>query len=477
MLIKAILVFGSVYVFGHWLAGLSVAVLLLIWHLLEAEEGPPVLALAMTTQGLQVSGGIFYSGLTGRTLDAIEGSDYEPMVLIGLGCVTALTLGLWFGARLIRQRMSPPANAPVELVGWRLLLMSYGAALVTISVTQELAWSYLPLTQAILALAFVHLAIVFLILRRLMRPEIQGGRIVMLLAFEIALGFTGYFSNFKEPLVLAGMAMLEVFDRERRDHWIAAGTLTVTLAVASVMWMGVRSEFRQEFVDDVFAASRSARLQRMQALATDWIGGRDERMLEDMDLLINRAWAIYYPALALARVPAVLPHTDGALTGGALYHLVTPRILFPNKPDLPSDSEMVRKYSGIWVAGTEENTSIAFGYAADAYVDFGIPIMFAPVLVFGLFCGAMYQWFLRVIQHRELAISLVTVVFWLTLYLFERSTVRTLGMGITMMVYLGGLGFLIDRWLLMRETRELEHDQIAGAPAHRPSEAPRLTPP
>jgi hypothetical protein len=89
--------------------------------------------------------------------------------------------------------------------------------------------------------------------------------------------------------------------------------------------------------------------------------------------------------------------------------------------------------------------------------------MFVPVLFFGIFCGAVYEWFLRVIHHRELAVSLVTVVFWMSLYLFEKSAVRTLGMSVTMMVYLGGLSFLIDRWLLMREQRITEEDQLTAA--------------
>jgi hypothetical protein len=465
MLIRALVAFASVYVFGHWLAGLSILVLFVIWELLKAEEGPPVLALAMTTQWLQVTGGIFYSGLLGRELEAIEGSDWEPMVLIGLGCVTALTVGLWFGMRLVRQRMARPENPPEELVGWRLLLMSYGATLVTTGVLQELAWSYPTLTQAILAITFAHLAIVFLILRRLTRPNVQGGRILLLLAFEVALGFTGYFSNFKEPLALAAMAVLEVFDRHRREHWIAAGALAVSLSVASVMWMGVRNEYRQDFLDDVFASSRSMRLQRMEALVTDWISNRDDRLMADADRLMDRAWAIYYPALAVARVPSTLPHTNGEMVGGALLHLVTPRILFPNKPDLPSDSELVRKYAGIWVAGADENTSIAFGYAAESYVDFGIPLMFLPVLIFGVFCGAGYEWLLRLLHHRELAVSLVTVVFWMNLYLFERSWAKTMGLTLTMMVYLGGLSFLLDRWLLMRE-RRVEDDGTAEPPHH-----------
>jgi hypothetical protein len=450
MAIRAALVVASIYVCGHWLAGLSLGVLFVVWALLKADEGPPVLALAMTIQWLQVTGGIFYSGLTGRTLPAIEGSEYEPMVLLGLGCVLALTIGLWAGIRIVRSRMARPEFAPNEVMGLKLLLIAYAVTLGATGVLQELAWRFPALTQAILALAFAHLGIVFLILRRFTRPRIQGGYILVILACEVALGFTGYFSNFKEPLLLAALAVLEVFDRSRKEHWLAAAAVALTLVVASVMWMGVRNEYRQDFLDSAFATSRGMRLERMQALMSDWLSNRDERVGNDMDTLMDRSWAIYYPALAVARVPAVVPHSEGALIGGALYHLVTPRILFPNKPDLPSDSELVRKYSGLWVAGVDQNTSIAFGYAAEAYVDFGVPGMFVPVLLYGVFCGGMYLWFLRTLHYRELAISLVTVIFWMSLYLFERSWAKTLGGSITMMVYLGGVGFLIDRWLLMR---------------------------
>lgn len=468
MLISAVAIVASIYLVGHWLAGVATAVLLVVWALLRSEEGPPVLALAVTTQWLQVSGGVFYSGLTGRTLPAIEGSEYEPTVLMGLGCVAALTVGLWFGMRQVRRRMARPEYAPDEVVGWKLLLVAYGGALLTTGVLQEAAWRYPTLNQAILAFTFARIALVFLILRRLTRPQIRGGHIFVLLAFEVVLGFTGYFSNFKEPLLLAGMAVCEVFDRRRVEHWLTAGALGVVLSIASVMWMGVRTEYRQDFVDDVFASSRGMRLERMQALMSDWLTNRDNRVGRDMDLLMDRAWAIYYPALAVARVPAVLPHTEGELLGGTLYHLVTPRILFPNKPDLPSDSELVRRYSGVWVAGADENTSIAFGYAAESYVDFGVPLMFLPVLVFGVFCGVMFEWFLRVLHHRELAVALVTVVFWMNLYLFERSWAKMVGLGVTMMVYLGGLSFLIDRWLLMREQQVAAAQALAGPAAGDP---------
>ena len=87
------------------------------------------------------------------------------------------------------------------------------------------------------------------------------------------------------------------------------------------------------------------------------------------------------------------------------------------------------------MAGAEQNTSVAFGYAAESYVDFGLPLMFLPVLLWGIILGVGYQALLRLIYHRELAVAVVTVIFWLSLHLFERSWTKTFGTFATLMVY------------------------------------------
>jgi hypothetical protein len=62
--------------------------------------------------------------------------------------------------------------------------------------------------------------------------------------------------------------------------------------------------------------------------------------------------------------------------------------------------------------------------------------------------GMAYHWWLGIIRHRELAVGLVAVMFWMSLYLFERSWIKTLGLTVTMMVYWGGATSLVDRVLL-----------------------------
>ena len=121
-----------------------------------------------------------------------------------------------------------------------------------------------------------------------------------------------------------------------------------------------------------------------------------------------------------------------------------------------SDSDMVRKYAGVAVAGREHGTSIAFGYAGESYIDFGVPLMFAPVFAFGLFIGFCYALFRQLIWHRELFVAFGTVAFWLSVYLFERSWATMLGQSVGFMVYLGVPTVLLDRFMMVRVAAQKE---------------------
>ena len=96
------------------------------------------------------------------------------------------------------------------------------------------------------------------------------------------------------------------------------------------------------------------------------------------------------------------------------------------------------------------NTSIAFGYSAESYIDFGVPLMFVPVFAFGLLIGVCYTVFRSLIWHRELFVSFATVSFWISVYLFERSWATMLGVDVGFMVYLGGPMVLLDRFLMIQ---------------------------
>jgi hypothetical protein len=219
--------------------------------------------------------------------------------------------------------------------------------------------------------------------------------------------------------------------------------------------MGIRSTIRSHEVEfDVAGPTQGERINRAYSLSNTFIGSDTQTLQTTLDGLVDRMWTIYYPALAMARVPTVTEHTNGTLIIGAIQHILTPRVFFPDKADLPSDSDLVRKYTGLFVAGRESGTSIAFGAMAESYVDFGMPMMFIPPVLFGIFCGIAYGWMQRMIHHRELSAATITVIFWITLYLFERSWANTLGESFGLLVYLGAPIVLMDRLLYRRRTTQ-----------------------
>jgi hypothetical protein len=437
-----------------WLPGACLLVFLVGSRLLATDDRIYVLPLAFGFHWNQTSLGVFYGGLTGRTLDAVSSSDYRPMVLIGLVCCLALAGGIRLGMSFIKAP-DPDEERPGFAFSLSFLVIVYVVTVVLEGGMTRLIQDYPSLRQIIVTVDSARLGILFLMLRRLLQPVPRWGLIATVVAGEVVLGMTGFFAGFREPIVLAGLAMLEIFDRRNARHWIAIGLVGATMIGLGMVWMGVRVDYRREFMAvDNFQASRSARVDRIGNLATDWFHSDPQNMWQTADSLINRMWTVYYPALAMKRVPDALPHTDGSILRAALTHIVTPRLFFPYKADLPSDSDMVRKYSNVMVAGREQNTSIAFGYAAEAYIDFGVPGMFLPVFFYGLAMGLAYALFRRAIWHREIFVAFATVTFWLSLYLFERSWATMLGVSVGFIVYLGIPLLLLDRFLLVRHSAQ-----------------------
>jgi hypothetical protein len=437
-----------------WIAGASILTLIVGVRLVSTDDHLFVLPMAFTFHWLQTSIGVMYLGFAGRAVPTVELSDYRPMVLVGLGCCLALALGVHLGLKL-RDAPDPNQPRPGFAFSFGLLVALYVGTIVLQGSLGALAPEYPSIRQIIVTFDTARLGILFLILRRLCSPQPRWGLVALVVLVEIVLGITGFFAGFREPVVLAVLAVLEIFDRRNKRHWLAIGVGGVAAVMLGLLWMSIRTEYRKEYVEvDKFQSSRSARVERIGSLTSEFINSESTDLWRATDTLVDRLWTVYYPALALARVPRVLPHTNGAIVGAAMVHIVTPRVLFPNKPELPSDSDEVRKYSGVYVAGRENNTSIAFGYAPEAYIDFGMPLMFVPVFGFGIAVGFLYALFRRLIWHRELFVAFATVTFWLTLYLFERSWATMLGVSLGFMVYLGVPVVLLDRFLLIKYEKQ-----------------------
>jgi len=439
---------SSYLITGDVLVTVSLFVLWIVYKLVASDDGLLVLPLAMTFHWMQGTIGVLYLGFLGRSVKTANDTDYQPMVLIALGCNLALAAGIYLGLRMRRDTDALPrpehAFSFGQIVAAYILTVGFEGSILVI------APMYPTIRQILVTIDFARLGILYLLLRRLTTPRIRGELIALVVAGEVVLGITGFFAGFREPLVLAALAFLEVFDRRNKRHVAALIALSVASAVLAIVWMGIRSQYRREYLEvDQFAASRSARVDRVRDLSGAFLNNT-ENLWATADAVVDRMLAVGYPAMALKRVPSVIAHTDGAIIRAALLHTVTPRVFFPNKPEMPSDSDEVRKYSGIFVAGREVNTSIAFGYSIESYIDFGLPWMFVPVFLYGVFVGFCYALFRQLIRHRDLSVAFLTVTFWISVYILERSWATMLGINVGFLVYLGAPTVLLDRFLLIR---------------------------
>ncbi|HUS63778.1 MAG TPA: hypothetical protein VMZ28_04505, partial [Kofleriaceae bacterium] len=336
------------------LVGLGVMLLIFAWRTLNDPSGPPILALAFTYQWLQVMCALIYVGLTGRRLADMVGCDYAPMVLVALGALTALNLGLALGIWVLRKRSERELAGEGTTEFRRSLFIVYLLVTLFGGALREWAWMIPGVTQALIGLLAARLAVLFLMFRRLARPPARRELFILLLAVETVLGFSGFFAVFSEAFMMAALAVFEHFDRRRPEQWIAGGAIVVVFVCVGIVWTGVKPDYRRAWRDPTFSeGSTAVRLEKMESLVGAWAVRGTDAMWEDVDKFASRAWGIYYQALALRRVPAMIPHEKGRLFAKAIAHVTNPRFLNPEKDEIRSDSESVRRYAGVWVAGTK----------------------------------------------------------------------------------------------------------------------------
>lgn len=427
---------------GSWIAAVGIAVLWAIWSMLYEPGEGLVLPLALSFQWLQVTAGHYYFAIAGRRPEWDYDLDTEPMVLVGLCAVLMFAIGIRLGKNLMP---APYAKGPVEVSeGGRIprsLLVTYAVFLFSSDIIGRIAWGAGGLAQLFLSLILVRFVFLYMVVVHLSRLRFGAIWLGLLFCVELGVGMSGYFASFRESFVIAFMALIGCTRRRRVHHVVSLALLGVMAITAAWVWTGIKQEYRTEY--DV-AGTRTDRIQRIQTLAEAWWERKDDVELAG-DALVDRIWSVELQALAMARVPKFLPHENGSLLMQAVEHVFLPRVFFPDKGLAPNPSDLVRKYSGVWVAGRETGTSFAFGYVIESYIDFGIPVMFLPMLVFGVLAGVAFGWMRRRIRDPLLRAATLSTLFWVSLYLYERSWVRIIGLSITWFV-----GMCIITWALDR---------------------------
>lgn len=384
--------------------------LLIVLHLLWRGDEPPILLLPPLFQWSEVAIWPLSTIWRQIPLNSISsfGADLQLSTLYGLAGVAALAVGLAVGAG--RSRGVPfQLRMRTEVAHWRfrdlarVALMAMGAGY-AFAVASGFAGPARELLNQASNIKYVGL---FMLAYWCLVRNSHISVLAAVMVFEIVFGMTGFFAEFKNPILTLLVAALAAKPRLRPMDIIAVAGAGAVLLFVATFWTVIKPEYRQLLNqgtgEQVVTVPITDRAGYLLDAATSIDG---PRFADGFDRLIARHGYTEFLGLTMANVPQNVPHENGFFTLAVIAHVTMPRVLFPSKPPLPSDTEIMVNYTGLPLTW-DDNTSISIGYLSELYIDFG----FVGGLVASGFIGWLVGLVYRVLRNSRAAPALFTAGF------------------------------------------------------------------
>lgn len=409
-----------------------VAVLPVLATLVWREAEPPVAFAAVVGQWLQVSAGTFRATADGVDLNTLfdtSGAVYATW--LSLAGLLILALGIRF-ANLNRAPMDTGAlHAELRSYQYSRVLTAYCLAQFVNLILAGMIWYYPGLAQALLAATKLRWVFFFVLAVTTLVQKRGYGFLAAATGFEILMGFTSFFSDFRVVFFVLAVSYLMVQVRMSLRMISSLVLLTCVLTFLAVVWSAVKEDYRnfqnQGTGSQVSVVGKVDELEKLGQL----VGNLDfNGFLGGFDKLAERVEYTKYFGIVTGNVPSFLPYDDGGIWRAALYHVITPRILFPDKAELAADIFNTIHYTGIQFTGGGHETEIPLGYMAESYIDFGPVVMFVPILLLGLLLGFEYRYFATRRSYLAFAYALTPVVF-MDVTSYETTSIKILGGNLT----------------------------------------------
>jgi hypothetical protein len=401
---------------------------MLVWR----EGEPPVAYAAVMAQWLQVSTGPFRATANGLALNDLfhaAGANYATWLSLGGLIVLALAIRL---ANLNRPPMNTQAlHAEIRSYKYSRVVGAYCLAQCANLTFDGMIFNYPGLAQALLAASQLRWVFFFILTVTTLVRNRGYGFLIMATTFEILLGFTSFFSDFRVVFFVLVVAYLMVRPRISAMMVTTVTMVSFLLICLAVIWSVVKSDYRdyqnQGTGQQISMVDTWDKLDKLGEL----IGRINfDRFLGGFDTLARRVEYTEYFGLVTDNVPAYIPHDDGGIWGAAVYHVITPRLLFPDKADLTADIENTKRYTGLSFASAGNYTEIPLGYMAESYIDLGPIGMFVPIFLLGLLLGYEYRYFASRRYFLVFAYGMTPVVFQLATS-YEETAIKILGGNLT----------------------------------------------
>ncbi|MDB9347411.1 hypothetical protein [Nodularia spumigena] len=426
----------------------------ILFTLLWRPGEPPILMFAATFQFVQVFTPVIVANIAGQTLqdNTQTQSEINVALYVGIVAIIILAIGMRLGGKQSHRQVFAINNLNLEnRLNPQRLITAYIITFFVSNLLKGIAFVNPGFTQLLIAISSFHWFIIYIILYSGMKHSRFRLIAFIIISIETILGFTGFFSSFKTIffllLVVYGGTSYKISKLLRPQIMI----IVVLILGLTTYWQGVKGEYRNY-------VNLGTQTQTVQVSLADRLSFHttaitqinSEKIQIGLESGLKRLGYIGFLAASIKTVPENIPHQNGRLWLESLVHLY-PRFLNPDKPVI-EDSRRTNEFTGFKVAGAAQGTSISIGYVGESYIDFGIPLMFVPILLLGYLWGWLYRFLCKQGKNNHLlGIAAGTTLILNLAILFESSNIKIVGAAISStLVYLVFLRFSGDKvwqWL------------------------------
>ncbi len=248
------------------------------------------------------------------------------------------------------------------------------------------------LQQILYQFTYLKYALFFIGFANILKRKDFKNRLNYYFIFEFLLSFSGYFSTFKDYLMIVFIVYFYVNGQKLTLKQYGIGLVALFIGLNfGIIWSEIKIDYRTFLTKGEVTQTT----QRTTGESLEYLYNRLNEINtfqynDGLLKFIDRLEYIDFFSACIGYVPQNKPHQEGKIFSEALLYGFQPRFLFPNK-EILDDSKYTREYTGASISGSEEATSISLGYCADGYIDFGENLFFITPLLFGLFIGGVYK--------------------------------------------------------------------------------------
>lgn len=241
------------------------------------------------------------------------------------------------------------------------------------------------LAQPIETLGHVKVVALFMLFVYVM-STMRGIRVMLVVvAFEIAIGFTGFLADFRSVFIFLTIAAVTARVRWRLSTGVFGACGLVALTLMALFWTAVKNDYR-DYASN-FSESQVISVPLSDRMA--YLGGKllsfgDVDFGRTAYMLLSRFAYVDIFASVIDVQQVVQEPTTMRQWQEAMDHVFKPRVFFPDKPEL-SDSDVYLRLTGrVLLDEILRGTSISVGYMGENFADLGFPGMLLGVAVLGL---------------------------------------------------------------------------------------------